>query len=409
MEDPRPLKVTLISSTTYPLPTLYYVWEQSRSNRQLPTPQDIDFLLNVEPDKTNLGTYAFVLTMLGHECDLKDSSTIKAQLAIFRQKFVDTIDMLLNEAVPVTENIHFTFAFENCPITLREQLVRHRIGTHIDPRVGVDIVVMDVIPDLAESSWWSQTSRVVPWDTFYQEGRYILPDSIDNTECSAPQAFVDGRSGYGYSRKDVYLEVLATLEEAYDNLVKSGVPLEDARNLIPLGATHSITWNLNLKAMMHIFGKRSCWIAQANLWEEAMAQMIQELVKKVHPVMGTLLQPICMKRGKFVDCPVKGTNHDRIKGCDGDMPPCPLYLRYHTKDAVDTYFSGKDANGTWIPPGPKRSGLPLAEQYIPASDALKWAAPTVRGKLMMTDNATRFGRLWQLNAFDPKIGVDESR
>ena len=42
---PRPLKVKLISGPQHPLGTLFYVWEQSRTNNPVPSPEMIERIL----------------------------------------------------------------------------------------------------------------------------------------------------------------------------------------------------------------------------------------------------------------------------------------------------------------------------------------------------------------------------
>ena len=394
-QNPRPLKVTLISSTTTPMETLYYVWMQSRSNQPLPLPEQIELLNTYEPwNNDDIDQYCQWLTMLGYSA-ISGSAGRVAQTE-FRKHFKDTIAMLLEEAIPVAENISFTFAFENCPITLREQLVRHRIGTHLDPRVGADIVpnsILDMrtIPDLAESSFWAQTSRIVPMSKFYTEGRYCLPESLASKRVAVDNPVATGLTE---SAEVTYTRTMRIIEEAYNALVDAGVPLEDARNLIPTGATHNITWNLNLKALLHIFGKRSSWVSQANLWEEVIAQMAQELITKVHPVLEVVMKPQCVKHGKYVGCPVNGTNVERVQGKDGDMAPCPLWVRYQTQDALRAYRTGP-TNSKWQP----------AEFAEDARDIRDWRTDSLVAQAQLFDNAKRFSRLWNLDVFDPGLEV----
>src|SRR4029077_14632983 len=57
---------------------------------------------------------------------------------------------VLRQHIPIAEQVHFTFMLDGISVSLREQMVRHRIGTAVGANYGVDIV-----PDLATSSWWS--------------------------------------------------------------------------------------------------------------------------------------------------------------------------------------------------------------------------------------------------------------
>ncbi len=44
---PKPMKVSLVTSPKNPLGTLYYVWKQSRSNKPLPSPKEIEDLMEM--------------------------------------------------------------------------------------------------------------------------------------------------------------------------------------------------------------------------------------------------------------------------------------------------------------------------------------------------------------------------
>ena len=175
MPQPRPLNVKLISHTQHMLGTLFYVWEQSRSNNPVPMPEDIERILFCEQEHSytaddNGCLVSESLRMLG--ADLEDDLGYEVQPT--RQRLWSVINQIMDEDIPCTENLSFTFAFENMSISTREQMVRHRIGVQVGDNIGVDIV-----PDLAESTWWSQTMRMLPMGAFFSEGRYLLPESLE--------------------------------------------------------------------------------------------------------------------------------------------------------------------------------------------------------------------------------------
>ena len=107
--------------------------------------------------------------------------------------------------------------------------------------------------------------------------------------------------------------------------------MEDARQVLPLAATHNLTWTLNLKALKHILGKRACWIAQYGLWGPILRDMRKEL-ERVSPVLRSIISPPCYEGGCYKSCPIKMINIDRIKGID-PYPPCPIYLREEKEEA----------------------------------------------------------------------------
>ncbi len=366
---PRPVKVSLLSHTAYPLETMYIVWMQSREDRdEWFTPQALaNFLEDYTcPFDTPLDRYI--------DSHFRGLSNAEACMAM-KAHFDETVQMLVHEAVPVAECVEFVFLLENVSISLREQLVRHRIGSRLGPRLGVDIA-----PDVAESSWWSQTSRVVPYDRFYRDGRFIVPDSLEGKRVVHP---IDGGND---SAEDAYLHTLWLIEAVYNALSDAGVPLEDCRNLIPLAATHSITWTCNLKSLAHILGKRTSWIAQMGIWEPVIAG-IAEALAQVSPFFTSIFRPKCFKGNKYIGCPVAGTNRERIIGTDGDMPPCPVYIAYETEEAIGTTWDVE--NPAW------QSDL----DWEASKDIRVWNNSSPRSREMLMDNAKRYERLWQMPVF----------
>jgi len=412
------LKVKLLSVPTFALGTLYYVWEQSRTNNELPTPEEIEKILHLAADcVVKASEYGRIAEMLGAQefkggewagvtTTVRQSGKIVypyLDIASLRKTLWDTIEKILDEDIPCTENLNFVFALENVPIALREQLVRHRIGVHVGERVGVDIV-----PELGSSSWWSQTMRMLPMGSFMKDGRYIVPETLS----SKTLYLDDGKVGdlvmddfdeglTEVTAEQAYLALLEQIEFTYNKMIEAGVPMEDARQIIPLAATHSITWCLNLKAMMHIIGKRACWVAQVGLWESLIAQMVDLVAEAVHPMLRKMTLPPCFKRGKYEKCPYFQINTERVQGRD-HMPPCPLYVMYQTQDAVQAYLQW-ESNGnksTWSPVEMGTTdGRPGTIDLHASTELCNWGCSELVEEQMLYDNAKKFERLWKFDFF----------
>lgn len=258
--------VTLLSWTHRPIETINAIWGASRNNE----PVDLD---NPDPD-------------------------------LF-QKVIDS-------QIPVAEMIDFVFLLENVSIAFREQMVRHRIGVKVGERIGADIV-----PELSDSSWWSQSMRVIDMGKFAIGNQFEMPQSIN--EHRDPIV------------RQTFERAMFQAQDAYRFLSELGVPLEDARMVVPLAATHRIVWKLNLSALMHVMGKRGCWILQLGFWGPIIKGMVDELSTRVHPAFRDLIRPPCIK-GCFKGCCFELDNERRIQGED-EIPPCPLYLHYHCENA----------------------------------------------------------------------------
>lgn len=272
-------KVTLVSHTAKPLETLWRIWYASKSDAPLDA---VDYFA---PDPGEL-----------------------------KQLFID----LYTQEVPVIENVSFTFILEGVSISFREQMVRHRVGVRVGDQLGVDMV-----PTLSESSWWSQSMRIMDMGRFARDQRYRVPQTVSNHKYKDAER--------------IYHQTMIQIEDAYNALVRMGIPMEDARDLIPLGATHRISWTLNLRALKHTIGKRSCWILQASLWHEVIAQMIDELRTKVHPLFALLSNPPCIETSKddFKACVFVHENERRMDGRDR-LPPCPLWLTRECRRDLDS-------------------------------------------------------------------------
>lgn len=264
------MKVTLLTKTQSMVENLWMIWQLSRSNDSL-----------------------------------KD---ILKQYGCTASK--DFFARIINEDIPLAEMIDFIFVLEDIPISLREQLVRHRIGVKVG---GHDYV--DTVSDLSDSSFWSQSMRVMDMSDF----KYFIPESIKN--CSGS--------------RDIYAKHMFETEIAYARLIAQGIPREDARNVIPLGATHRIVWKLNLSAIKHIVNKRSCWILQLGLWKPVIQGIISELCK-LSPAFRQLATPPCIQGNKFRECLFCENNSARIEGNVDVLPPCPLYLTYYSIIAKKT-------------------------------------------------------------------------
>jgi len=304
MENPTP-KVTLLTWTNLPLETVFAVWEASKTEDELRTPAQI-------------------------AAEVEQEEIEKLFNAVIAQR------------IPIGEHVDFVFMIENVSVSWREQAVRHRIGTEVSPeRLGIDL-----IPDLAKSSWWSQSMRIQDMGKFATNKAYRLPPTIA----------ADKSLRLEYDNTMKYIEAL------YNTLVKAGVPMEDARELIPLGAQHRISWKLNIGALQHIIGKRGCWILQLGIWGPVIMGMVDELAQKVHPIFRELVCPPCLSGDDFTGCIYMEECRRRLTADDA-LPPCPLHLVYHhlpTKEIVPTPAE--------LPAILERLELPMKEQMMERSE-----------------------------------------
>lgn len=266
----RPPTATLISHTPDPVNTIYNVWQVAKTDQAVPLCASI-------PDRPVQG----IPGLAGTPSTTGNSSQIPSQKAkkdLFRK--------IIQMQIPIAEFINFIFVFENVPIFWREQLVRQR-----------------------KAAYWIQSHRILPLHNFYDNDLFYTPPQIQNN----PPALLEFR------------RAMKNISEAYNVLSALGVPLEDARSVIPMCATHRISMTIELRQLISICKARSCHIAQGTIWKPIINQMIQELQTKVDPVFSLLREPLCYQAGKYVDCKYKPINRERLSGED-PLPPCYLWM-----------------------------------------------------------------------------------
>jgi thymidylate synthase (FAD) len=149
----------------------------------------------------------------------------------------------------VLEHASFTFAVEGLSRTCSHQLVRHRMA-----------------------SYSQQSQRHV------RARAYVTPPSI-------------ARSGQILKR---YKEAMAENWQTYESLIGEGIPLEDARYVLPNATQTAIVITMNARELFHFFELRLCLKSQ---WEiRRLAGAMLREVKKAAPLLFEGAGPPC-KRG----------------------------------------------------------------------------------------------------------------
>lgn len=333
---------TLISHVENPIETIYCLWKASRTTGPVPSPAQI-------------------------KQDMAESESCQQEVL---QTFANVID---NE-IPVAENLDFVFVLENIPISLREQMVRHRIGHKFGENFGVDIIPGDV-----NSSWWSQTTRILDMGTFAADENYFTPDSMDDR---IVKYYLDGdKSEEALAKvtaKKLYDLFMRSCQDTYNAFVEAGISREDARQIIPMAATSRISWRLNYSALKHIVRRRTCWMVQLGMWQHIVSDMVNELSTKIHPVFRNLAQPPCIKQDKFAACPFIADNLGRVAGTDPE-PPCPMFLHHHG-DIVD-------------------QTLPVNKRVYQISKSGTWDCEDAAQRARFQKFQASYSKLWGRNAW----------
>jgi thymidylate synthase ThyX len=298
------------------------------------------------------------------ELDREYSQKKEEAEALFQQ--------VIHDDIPLTEMLDYVFLFEHVSVALREQLVRHRIGTKVGGALG-----MDIVPDQHTSTWWCQSMRCLDLGDFATQKRYLLPESIT----SRPYA------------DQAYRMLMMRAQDTYHKLQALGVPVEDARNVVPLAVEHRLMWKANLTAIRHVMCKRSCWIAQLGMWQPVVEGLSTALAK-VHHALRTLTNPPCIQgKNQWTGCKFLEDNARRVC-CDDPAPPCPLYLQHHTTEACVALAGATSNEHCW--------------DCIPTDDSTLaetlWEVPAHQEKIFQ-DMCRQFAALWHRDPWTGELNA----
>lgn len=89
----------------------------------------------------------------------------------------------------------------------------------------------------------------------------------------------------------LYRSTMDKIKNAYEGLVKSGIPKEDARYLLPNACETVVDMSMNLRSLIHFMNERLCTRAQ---WEiRYLATEMRRLVVDHFPELSKMLVPKC--------------------------------------------------------------------------------------------------------------------
>ncbi len=150
----------------------------------------------------------------------------------------------------VLEHASFVFGIEGISRVTSHQLVRHRLA-----------------------SYSQQSQRYVSFEDVIES---VTPSSIKKAGLELK-----------FSKK------IASIHKFYKEMIKAGVPQEDARYILPNATTTKIIVTMNARELLHFFALRCCERAQ---WEiKEMATKMLSLAKGKAPIIFKNAGPGCVK------------------------------------------------------------------------------------------------------------------
>jgi thymidylate synthase (FAD) len=197
---------------------------------------------------------------------------------------------ILSADLPVSEYVNTVWCVEGMPRAFWDQFDRCR-----------------------HAAFWEQSVRILDLRDFADEQEYWIPDAV----AKQPEALAR------------YNATMRQIQDGYNDLMKLGVPSEDARGLLPLHINVRGTCCINLRALKQLISNRVCFIAQGSYWLPVVHGMMQELSKHLSQrVMTSLANLPCHGKGR---CPIEGNVVTRLTSEDPN-PVCPIYLKRFAKD-----------------------------------------------------------------------------
>lgn len=146
------------------------------------------------------------------------------------------------------EHVNFTFGIEGVSRVTTHQLVRHRIA-----------------------SYSQQSQRYVR----YKEIKHITPPSIQK------------------DKERLFNEAVEYAKKTYEKLINLGIPVEDARYVLPEACETKIIVSMNARELLHFFRLRCCNRAQ---WEiRQLAHQMLKKAKEVCPNIFAKAGPSCVQ------------------------------------------------------------------------------------------------------------------
>jgi len=174
------------------------------------------------------------------------------------KKFLRMLIKLGHESV--LEHSSLVVRFKNCSRGFTHEMVRHRLA-----------------------SYSQESTRYVDQSNL----EFVLPPSLDSSnhiEIDLADTGINILTAEDGMRNNMTVKAMVSVYEAfYRSLLKTGVPLEDARQFLPIGTTSEIVVGANFREWRHIMYMRTSKHAH---WEirSVMTRLLNYLRAHVPPV-----------------------------------------------------------------------------------------------------------------------------
>lgn len=179
----------------------------------------------------------------------------------------EQLEYMVNTIKSSWEFVDLTFAIEGVSRAFTHQFVRNRTG-----------------------SYAQQTMRILEMDEF----EYITGPGIKTT-----------------TQKMVYDDCMDKIQRAYDELIKLGVPIEDARGVLPTNISTNIVAKFNLRSLSQMMASRASSRTQGEYREvmDAMYNCVVEAFPEFAEFLRDSKTYACNRLENIVKSAYEGTEH----------------------------------------------------------------------------------------------------
>ena len=279
------------------------------------------YLLSINPDP--LGSIAAACKMYKGEVVRDLSEVTDAERVMYLG------EMRKTKLQAPLEFVNFHFLLEGVTRSFTHQLVRQRTAVYAQESLR-----FAVKEDL--------------------ENSVGLPPSLADTELLVDYEYGPDELAGAQGQRGVWDRAIGAVAEAYDELIESGMPAEDARGILPHAVLTRVHYSCDLRALLDHAGNRLCTQAQFE-WRAVFTRIVEAIRDSDAYMAGELadlFRPVCYQIGKCAfgadfdrHCDIRERVQVRAENGGADSTQWHKPFLYHEYDPVTGLPRGIESPG----------------------------------------------------------------
>ena len=181
-----------------------------------------------------------------------------------------------------------------------------------------------------------------------------LPPSLADTELLVDYEYGPDELAGAQGQRGVWDRAIGAVAEAYDELIESGMPAEDARGILPHAVLTRVHYSCDLRALLDHAGNRLCTQAQFE-WRAVFTRIVEAIRDSDAYMAGELadlFRPVCYQIGKCAfgadfdrHCDIRERVQVRAENGGADSTQWHKPFLHHTYDHVTGLPRGAESPG----------------------------------------------------------------